>query len=184
MNKNKNGLIQDVVIIAASVAVAIILARTDILTNVLTSSQKLELAGSFIAGLFFTSIFTVAPAAVTLGEIAQANSVILTALFGALGAVAGDLIIFKFMRDRFSRHLMKLIKTGNHGKRLMVLFKLRSFRWLTFFAGGFIIASPLPDELGIALLGFSKLKTSLFVPLSFTFNFLGICLIGIAASLF
>ena len=66
----------------------------------------------------------------------------------------------------------------------MVLFKLRSFRWLTFFAGGFIIASPLPDELGIALLGFSKLKTSLFVPLSFTFNFLGICLIGIAASLF
>ena len=183
MKKNENRLIQDAAVIAASVAVAIILARTDIVINVLTSSQKLELAGSFIAGLFFTSIFTVAPAAVTLGEIAQASSVILTALFGALGAAVGDLIIFKFVRDRFSKHLMELIKTENHGKRLVTLFKLRSFRWLTFLAGGFIIASPLPDELGIALLGFSKLKTSLFIPLSFAFNFVGIYLIGIAASL-
>lgn len=174
MRKVKNNLVQDAIIIAVSVAVAVILARTDIPVNIW---------GSFIAGVFFTSIFTVAPAAVTLGEIAQANSVLLTALFGALGAVAGDLIIFRFVRDRFSLHLAELMKAEGPGKRFMTLFRLKSFRWLTFLAGGFIIASPLPDELGIALLGFSKLKTSLFIPLSFVFNFLGIYLIGIAARL-
>ena len=47
--------------------------------------------------------------------------------------------------------------------------------------GGLIIASPFPDELGIGLLGFSKMRTRWFVLLSFTFNFIGIFLIGLVA---
>ena len=66
-------------------------------------------------------------------------------------------------------------------KRLRALFKMKFFRWFTFFLGGIIIASPLPDELGIGLLGFSKMKVSWFVPVSFVFNFIGICLIGLVA---
>jgi len=37
-----------------------------------------------------------------------------------------------------------------------------------------IIASPLPDELGVALLGTTKQKTKEFLILSYFMNFLGI----------
>lgn len=176
-----SGLLKDAAIIALSILIAIILLKTDVLVEILTSSQQLERLGSFIAGLFFTSVFTTAPAMVTLGEIAQVNSVASTALFGALGAVTGDLIIFLFVRDRVSRHVLELLKHTGVGRRTKALFKLKFFRWLTFLIGGLIIASPLPDELGISLLGFSKMRVPLFVLLSFSFNFLGIFVIGTIA---
>lgn len=177
-NNNKNFLLQDMVLIFLSIAIAVILLKTNVLIKILISTQELELLSSFVAGMFFTSVFTTAPAIVTLGEIARANSILPTAIFGAMGAVVGDLIIFRFIRDRFSEHLLETIKHQGTRKRIKVLFKLKSFRWLTFFAGGLIIASPLPDELGISLLGFSKMKTSGFIPLSFAFNFIGILLIS------
>ena len=182
MNNHRNNfLLQDVAIIILSVLVAVVLVRTEVVIKLLTSAKELEMLGSFVAGMFFTSIFTTAPAIVALGEIANANSVFITALFGGMGALVGDLIIFKFIKNRLSEHLMELIKHQSGRKRLRVLFKLKYFRWLTIFLGGAIIASPLPDELGIGLLGFSKMRTSLFVVLSFSFNFVGIALIGLIA---
>ena len=181
MDNHKNNLIKDAAIIALSIVVAVLLIRTQALAIILTSTKELEIIGSFIAGMFFTSIFTTAPAIITLGEIAQANSVLLTAFFGGLGAVVGDFIIFQFVRDRFSEHLVALVATKSGKVRLKSLFRLKLFRWLTFLIVGVIIASPLPDELGISFLGFSKTKTSLFIPLSFLFNFIGILIIGLIA---
>ncbi len=182
MNNHKNNfLLQDIAIIVLSIFVAVILIKTEVLTKILTSTQELKLLGSFIAGMFFTSVFTTAPAIATLGEIARTNSVALTALFGGMGAVVGDLIIFRFVRDKLSEHLMELIKHEGAGKRVRALFRLRSFRWFTALVGGLIIASPLPDELGISLLGCEKMKTLRFIPLSFAFNFIGIFLIGLVA---
>ncbi|OGG78258.1 hypothetical protein A3A36_00145 [Candidatus Kaiserbacteria bacterium RIFCSPLOWO2_01_FULL_52_12b] len=174
-------LLHDVLIIVISFGITAILVKTEILANILTSTQEFQLLGSFVAGLFFTSVFTTAPAIVTLGEIAQANSIVLVALLGALGAVVGDLIIFRFVRDRFSEHVLELLRHRNTGKRITALFKLKLFRWLSFFVGGLIIASPLPDELGIGFFGFLKMKISWFIPLSFFFNFIGIVLIGLVA---
>ena len=64
------------------------------------------------------------------------------------------------------------------------MFRFKHFRWLTLLAGALLIASPLPDELGIALLGFSKVSTRYFAILSFVFNFLGILGIGFTAHMF
>ena len=180
-DSEKKAILQDIAIIFLSILVAIILVKTEIITKILTSTKELRLFGSFVAGMFFTSVFTTAPAIATLGEIARANSIFLTALFGSMGAVVGDLIIFRFVRDKLSEHLMELIKHEGGGKRIKALFRLRSFRWFTALVGGLIIASPLPDELGISLLGCEKMKTSWFIPLSFIFNFVGIFLIGLIA---
>lgn len=180
-SKNNDFLLQDVGIIVLSILVAIILAKTNVLSKILTSTQELKFLGSFVTGLFFTSAFTTAPAIVTLGEISRANSLIGTAFFGAIGAVVGDMIIFRFFRDRFSQHLMELLKHQGGTKRIRAIFKLKMFRWLTFMAGGLIIASPLPDELGITLLGLSKMNAYGFAFLSLVFNFLGIILIGLVA---
>src|SRR3989344_3088448 len=171
-------ILQDIGIITLSVLVAVLLVKTGVLKQALTSTMELGVMGSFIAGMFFTSVFTTAPAIVALGEIARANPLALVALFGALGAVLGDLVIFHFVRDRLSEHLVEVLQHKSAGARVKALLKLRYFRWLTVLVGGIFIASPLPlDELGIGLMGFTKLKRSWFVPLSFVFNFVGIGLI-------
>ncbi|MSU45249.1 MAG: hypothetical protein EXS47_01310 [Candidatus Zambryskibacteria bacterium] len=177
----KRFLQQDLGIIVISILIALVLLKTKALSSILVSSVEMELIGSFVAGMFFTSVFTTAPAIVTLGEIAQNNSIYLTAFFGALGAVIGDLIIFMFIKDRLGEHLLELVKHDSILKKLKHWFKLKYFRWFTFLVGGLIIASPLPDELGIGLLGFSKIKSSSFILLSFTFNFIGILIIGLVA---
>ncbi|KKU22497.1 MAG: hypothetical protein UX31_C0001G0015 [Candidatus Nomurabacteria bacterium GW2011_GWA1_46_11] len=184
LDKTGNSLMTDFVIVVFSIFIAVVLVRTEMLTDFLTSTKELEIFGSFIAGMFFTSVFTTAPAIVTLGEIANANSIILTAVFGAFGAVIGDIIIFSFVRDRLSIHLLELVKHRGVGKRLRALIKMKYFRWFTFLAGGLIIASPFPDEIGIGLMGFTRLRLSWFVPISLVFNFIGIMVIGLIARTF
>ncbi|MFZ2621063.1 MAG: hypothetical protein WAX85_00995 [Minisyncoccia bacterium] len=176
--KKSSFLIQDIGIITLSVIVAIVIVKADILSDIVDSAHNFRLLGSFIAGLFFTSAFTTAPAIVTFGEMVKTSSIFTVAFAGATGALIGDLIIFRFVSDRLSDHLFELIKHQGMWRRLRVLFKLRYFRWFTFLAGGLILASPLPDELGIGLLGFSKIKVSHFIPISFFFNFVGILIIG------
>ncbi len=180
MDNHKNNLIKDIGIVALSVLIAIILMKTGVLIDILASSKKLALFGSFIAGMFFTSVFTVAPATVVLAEIAQINSIFLTALFGGAGALIGDLIIFRFIKNRLFEDILYLLKKSK-SEKLISIFRLRIFRWSLAFLGALVIASPLPDELGLMMLGFSKMKTSLFIPISFLLNSLGILVIGLIA---
>lgn len=181
MKRKRAGFIQDLGIVALSILAAIVLVKTETITNLLTSTQELEFIGSFIAGIFFTSIFTTVPAIVTLGEIAQEYSLFLTAVAGGAGAVLGDLLIFRFVRDRFSQHLLEIVGIKGGQRGMGAIFKKGPLRWGMFVVGGLIIASPLPDELGITLLGFSKMKLSWFIPLAFVCNASGIFLIGLAA---
>ncbi|MFZ3044249.1 MAG: hypothetical protein WA058_04065 [Minisyncoccia bacterium] len=177
-------LLHDLLGIASSVGFAVLLLQTNILGTILTSTKELEFFGSFVAGLFFTSVFTTAPAMVALGGIANANSILPVVIFGALGATVGDFIIFRFIRDRFSEHLIELARHRSTVRRIHALLKMRIFRWMSFFVGGLVIASPLPDELGISLFGLSKMKTVWFIPLSFVFNSIGILMIGLVAQTF
>ena len=49
--------------------------------------------------------------------------------------------------------------------------------------GAAIIASPLPDEIGLSLMGMSKTRVAVLIPVSFAMNALGICLLAQFASL-
>ena len=171
---------KDIAVIALSILIAIILVKTGVLTNILASSRELKLLGSLIAGMFFTSVFTVAPATVALVEIARLNSIFWVAILGGAGAMIGDLIIFRFVKNKLSEDILYLLKKSK-SEQLISIFRLRTFRWSTVFLGALIIASPLPDELGLAMMGLSKIKTSLFIPISFLLNSLGILIIGLIA---
>lgn len=181
IERNGNHIFQDIGLIALSILIAVILVKTGVLTQLLLTTEKVELIGSFISGAFFTSIFTTAPAMAALGQISLAQGIFATALVGAAGSVIGDLVIFRFVRNRFAEHIEELLQHTHPIRRAHVLFKRRIFRWFTFLVGGLILASPLPDELGIAVLGFSKMRFKYFVALSFAFNFFGILLIGYVA---
>ena len=82
MQDYKKRVFQDILIISMSILFAIGLINTRVLESLLASSLELEMMGSFIAGMFFTSIFTTVPSMVALGEIARINNVFLTAVFG------------------------------------------------------------------------------------------------------
>lgn len=177
--QNGNHVLQDVALIVFSVLIAVLLVRTGMLTSLLASIGEMEIFGAFIAGMFFTSIFTTAPSIAALGEISLLQGIFGTALLGAMGAVVGDLIIFRFVRNRFSEHVSEIVVHQSIWRRFHLLFKHRFFRWITLLVGGLILASPFPDELGIAVLGFSKMRVKYFALLSFVFNFIGIALIGL-----
>lgn len=185
MDTIKNShLVKDALIIAFSVGIAAVLVKTQAISSLLATTEEFGIFSSFIAGLFFTSIFTTAPAIVALGELSQGGALISVAFFGACGAVLGDLVLFMFIRDRFSDHVAELFRHKKEGKKIRIKNHLHLFRWASFFVGGLIIASPLPDELGISFLGFSKMNLRWFIPISFIFNFAGIVLIGIIANAF
>lgn len=177
---DKTNIMRDLGVIILSIVIAVILAKTGALAGILTSTQEWELFGSLFAGIFFVSIFTAAPAGVILFEIATANSIWEVALFGGIGALIGDLLIFRFIKDSLSEDIHWLIRKTRQ-ERLVSIFRLKLFGWLIPFIGALIVASPLPDEAGLAMMGLSKMKTSVFIPVSFALNFLGILMIGLFA---
>lgn len=169
-------------IIAFSIIIAILFIQTDSIQNLLAHHRSSPLIASLIAGFFFTSVFTTAPAIAALGEIASHNSIIITALFGTVGAVLGDLVIFHFIKDRFADHIKAAFKQNHFKSKLKEFFQWKYMYWFTFLVGGLIIASPLPDEVGISMLGFQKIKTRWFILVSCLFNFIGIYTIGLLAN--
>ena len=130
--------------------------------------------GTFLAGAMFAYGFTAAPATAILLILAKEQNVLFAGLIGGLGALVGDLIIFKFIRYSFADEIRKLrrekiVQYLNH-RTPSVLKKYI----LPVFAG-FIIASPLPDEIGVSLLAFSgNISMKVFSIISYVLNTAGI----------
>ena len=87
--------------------------------------------------------------------------------------MVGDLTIFFLVRDRFAEDIVEVLKISK-SKKIIHFFKKGFFRWLSPVIGAIIIASPLPDEIGITMMGLSKTKLSLLIPISFIMNFIGV----------
>lgn len=178
--RKRRHFLQDLMILALSVGVAVAIVYFHLVPQLLAYLGDGVALASFVAGIFFTSVATTAPAIAVLGELSLQGNPLVVALFGGLGAVVGDYIIFVFVRDRVSDDVAYLLaRTGT--PRFFKIFHRRTFRWVLPLIGGLIIASPFPDELGLALLGVAKLPTSRFLMISFAFNTVGIVLIGLAA---
>lgn len=171
---------RDFTIFVLSILLAVLLAQTGFFTKFLTATQGVRFLGSFIAGIFFTSFLTVAPATVALGGIAQGGSLIFTAFFGALGAVLGDMILFLIIRDHLSSGISAFF-TRLKLRHAFSFLRSKVAKRLIPFLGALVIASPLPDELGLTLMGLSKTQAIVVAPLSFAMNFLGILAVGTIA---
>jgi hypothetical protein len=166
--------------VAASIWAAWAIVHFNLVEHSLAQAGDGLLWASLIAGLFFTSLLTTAPAIAVLGELSLEGNLFVIALLGSLGAVAGDYLIYAFVRDRVSQDAAYLLR-GPRMRRVLHIFKSRHFRRVLPVMGALIIASPLPDELGLALLGVSKLRTRTFIFIAYGMNFLGIVFIGLLA---
>lgn len=136
---------------------------------------------AFIAGALFVSSFTVATAVIILLILSEQYSVLQIVLFAGMGAVFGDLIIFRFIKNNLIEEITPLYnKVG--GRHITAFFQSKYTSWTLPLIGAIIIASPFPDEIGVSLLGISKIKTFHFILISFVLNSIGIFVV-ISASL-
>ena len=176
VKKNGYALLFDIIIIALGILITFLLVKIGAIDALVYSLRHYTIVASFLAGVFFTSTFTIAPASVALVNLAQQAPLPLVAAWGALGAMCGDLILFFFIRDRFAEDL-KSAFSSRRVKHILHSFHFGFLKWLAPILGALIIASPLPDEFGISLLGMSKIRTSLLLPISYVMNFIGVYLI-------
>jgi hypothetical protein len=177
-----------------SLVVAYLILKNEESLSFLKSLNHLGYISAFIAGMLFTSSLTVAPATALIYTLGSIFNPFLLAFIGAFGSLFGDYVIFKFVRDRLTDEIKLLYEEVDNFLKPVtkpfvpkdLRFKLylwrrtfeSRFKWLIPVIAGFIIASPLPDEIGIALLGAAKYETERFVILSYILNFTGIFLIA------
>lgn len=164
------------VTLLASLFLLYLLADTPIVHGVVQHIGGYGYLGSFITGIFFVSTFTVAPASVVLFHLAEQYEVLYIALTAGAGAVVGDVLLFRFLRDGVFEEYEPLMQKLKR-RHMFELFKTPFFAWLTPVVGALIIASPFPDEVGIGLMGFSRVKQWQFALLTYVLNTLGILLI-------
>jgi hypothetical protein len=145
--------------------------------NFFNSNQNNGFLYVLIFGALFTFGFTT-PFAIGFFITYNPSNIFLAAIIGGLGAVVFDLTIFKFIKFTFMSEFKRLKKE----KEIVRLSNLIHIKlsdkikiYLTYVFAGIIIASPLPDEIGVSMLaGLTKIKTLPLAILSFIFNSLGI----------
>lgn len=172
--KARKDLAKDLALVFLGAVLALLLSQLGVISFIINLIGN-QILASFFAGIFFTSVFTIAPASVALVNISGA-SIMTVSFWGALGALCGDLTLFFFIRDRFAKDVMDSMKPSVL-RHILNTFHLGFMKWISPILGALIIASPLPDEFGLALLGFSRTKVSILIPVSFIMNFLGVYLL-------
>lgn len=178
----KNYKYKGLTLIFINILLAIFLSRYNFLNDGLLNLRHIPFIGSFAAGIFYVSAFTAALGILMLSDLSTTLHPIEIAIIAGLGGAVGDLVIFRFVKgDLLSEVTPIYNKLG--GRHLTRLMYHRYFRWGLPIIGAVIIASPFPDELGISLLGISKIKTYQFIVLSFILDAAGVFLLVSAFSL-
>lgn len=134
---------------------------------------------ALVAGFFFVISFTSAGAAFFLFELGQQGTPIYIALIAGIGATIADICMYYFFKDTIFEEIKILIKkhvAPRNREYLEKIAKKRAFIWLIPFLASLLIASPLPDELGIALFGMINFQPKYITGISFVLNVIGIFL--------
>lgn len=181
MDSKLRGLILKTAIFVLSLSLTWWLIKSGYLQNITSSLLPIRLIAEIFAGILYTSFLTSPISVVMLIVLASENNPVITAILAGFGAVLGDLIIVKFFR--------KEAKDINFVAKQLQFQKVNKFLqkfhldFITPLLGAIIVASPFPDELGLLMLGASKLKYQEIALISYVLNTAGILLIVMPASL-
>lgn len=142
--------------------------------------------GVFLAGFFYAYGFTAAPATLVLLSIAKDESLIWASLAGGLGALVGDIAMFLFIRHTFDDELHHLSESKYvkklEAEELMLFGRFKKYVKVTF--ASFLIASPMPTEIGVAMLASIRaLSTKKFLVIAYALHTTGIFIILLVGNL-
>lgn len=175
-------LIRDLIIVIFSIVVALNLYRSGAINVFLEATEGLGVIRIFVAGLFFTSIFTTAFSLSMIFSLSATYDPWVIAVIGGFGALLGDYIIFKFFRSSVSDDV-EFVLSHTRFKRVLKAMHMKSMRWFMSAIGAIIIASPFPDEIGLALMGLADVPNKYFIPVSYAMNMIGIFILANIGSL-
>ncbi len=156
-----------------SIAVFFYFIESPLVQFFLTKIGALGYFGAFVSGMMFVSIFTIAPSSVILFDLANSLNPIAIAVVASVGAAVGDYIIFRYLKDNVFAEIAPLFKLRKRSI-LRKLFSSPYFSWALPIIGAAMIALPIPDEIGISIIGVSKIKTWQFLLLTFSLNIVAI----------
>lgn len=176
----RNWKFKNTALLVLSVCLFVYFLESPLIRKSISLIGDLGYLGALLAGALFVSTFTIAPASVALFYLAERLHPLEVAIIAGLGAMLGDLVIFKFFKDNVFKEISPLFSSFKHG-RVAKLFETPYFAWMLPVVGAAIIASPFPDEVGLGMLGLSKIKFWQFLILTFVLNTTGIFLIVLAA---
>lgn len=148
--------------------------------NIVANLGKIKYLGELIGGMLFAFGFTT-PFAVGFFILLQPSNIWIAALIGGLGALISDLLIFKFVKISLEDEFREINKTAPLRKFSYMLSHTISKKiklYMLYAFSGIVLASPLPDELGILMLaGITKIKMNILAIVSFISNTIGILIL-------
>ncbi|MFH1237796.1 MAG: hypothetical protein V1648_05345 [Candidatus Aenigmatarchaeota archaeon] len=140
-------------------------------------------AGSFLSGIAYSYGFTSGFSTAALLVIAKDYNIFIAGFVAGLGALVGDLLIFKFIRHSLEDEVDRLGKTG-FVRRISSGMPCSVKKYLLSAIAVFVIASPLPDEIGVVLFAAcTKINVRKFSEISYLLNTAGIFVILFAGIL-
>ncbi|MBI2329978.1 hypothetical protein HYU94_01160 [Candidatus Daviesbacteria bacterium] len=182
MDAKLRRLLFKTIIFILSLSFAWWLIKSGSVQSLIENILPLRLVAEITAGVFYTSFLTAPVSLAMLVILAQHNNPVLTAILAGLGAALGDFLIVKFFREKISSEVKEFSKQLHLQKINSLLQKLH-LDFLAPLLGAIIVASPLPDELGLMLLGVSKLSYRQIILISYILNTAGILLIVLPINL-
>ncbi|MBI2337633.1 hypothetical protein HYU95_00460 [Candidatus Daviesbacteria bacterium] len=146
------------------------------LHSIIESIMPLRIVAEIVAGILYTFFLTSPISVAMLIVLARDNNPIITAILAGFGAVLGDFLIIKFFKQEVSTDL-NLVSKELHLQKINKLLQIFHLDFVTPFLGAVLIASPFPDELGLMMMGVSKLGYREIAILTYILNTAGILLI-------
>ncbi|MGQ9588027.1 MAG: hypothetical protein ACUVT7_06585 [Thermoplasmata archaeon] len=133
---------------------------------------------AFFGGSLFAFGFGAPFGVAILVTIANDVNIVIAAIVGGIGALSSDYLLFKFIRMTFSDEIHRLkssvpfrVVDGYFFRKLPAKISF----YLSMGIAGMVIASPLPDEIGVVMLaGLAAVSDRAFAVLSFALNTMGI----------
>ncbi len=167
------------IIFILGIGLAVYLIKTNILNTIIPELGSFGILGILISGFFFAYGFTAAPATISLIYFTNSFNFLIISFIGAIGTMLGDFLFFSIIKNDLPDEIERFLQ-----KSFVKKLKKSKFRHFIPVIAAFFIASPLPDEIGISLLGITKYDNKKFMIISFILNFIGILIITGIASLF
>lgn len=166
-------------LIIVSIVLAIIILNSSIVKEFISNLGEFGLIGAFISGIFYSYSFTLAPALASMILIAEDVNLFLVAFLAAIGTTIGCYFLFRMI----SHHIPKGSVIEKIEQEEEVILKKLKYHWVLPLFVAIIFATPLPDELGVTLLGLAKVNKHKFMALVFALSFIGHSIVLYLASL-
>lgn len=135
-------------------------------------------SGAILIGFLYAFSFTAMPATMLLLLWPTTDQLYLVALLAGFGALLGDLVLLKFFRNNFLQQEINQFFSWPGWSKFFVFCPVAWRAKVLTMIGFLVIASPLPDELGVFILSRQRqLSDRLFCLLSFGLNLIGVLLV-------